>query len=166
MVKDNEWNRVKLIEMWGTNHIKKAGIGLITLSVMGLFVVTSQAEPSPTELAIEMALEGYHTEALDLLTSLEEEVKSGFDYRYARARILSWSGEYDASGQAFASLQADFPDHSDVEVSAGYLELFRGNLDAAEQYFIQVADEFDYYEDAQTGLRRVEEARAYKAQQI
>ena len=148
--------------MWGTRNFRKAGIGFVSIAALGLFMVTSQAKPTPTELAVEMALEGYHADALDLLTSLDEDIKSGFEYRYARARILSWSGEYEASGQAFASLQADFPDHSDVEVSAGYLELFRGNLDAAEQYFIQVADEFDYYEDAQIGLRRVEEARAYR----
>lgn len=104
--------------------------------------------------AIKLAEEKRFTQSLETLETVENAYADTYDFRFARARLLTWSGQYTIAGKAYQSLISDFPNNPDILVSVGYLELFRGNLNIAETHFSAVIESNPVYMDAYRGLER------------
>lgn len=124
--------------------------------------VWSYAE-TPEEIssqALALAAEENHAGALNLINSQSETIRQTYDVRFAKARILAWSGEHDKSAAVYTALMDEFPGNPDIQNGFGYLEYYRGNLDQADYHFNQVLAGYPGYEDARTGLKRVAAARA------
>jgi len=98
-------------------------------------------------------------QALATLEQVSQQDQTQYEYRFLRARILTWSGNYVSAGQAYDSLLSDYPNNYDVMVSFGYLEFFRGNLSSAESQFNKVISANPGYLDAYDGLQRTYELR-------
>ncbi len=111
------------------------------------------------ETAQNLAGEKQFSLALATLEASNPADKDEYEYRFLRARILTWSGNYVAAGQAYDSLLKEFPNNYDVMVSFGYLEFFRGNLSSAESQFNKVIAANPGYLDAYEGLRRTYDLR-------
>jgi len=92
--------------------------------------------------------------ALTELETFNDADKQTYQYRFLKARILTWSGDYSLAGSEFDVLNAEFPNNPDVLVSYGYLEFFRGNLSKAETHFNEVLAKHPTYLDAYDGLQR------------
>ncbi len=109
--------------------------------------------------ALSLSQDKQFGQALRVLGDVEATDKQEFDYRFTRARILTWSGNYDLAEPEYVSLLRDFPNNPDVMVSFGYMEFFRGNLSSAESYFNKVLATHPTYLDAYDGLQRTYELR-------
>lgn len=110
--------------------------------------------------ALALAAEENHAGALALINSQTVDIRETYDVRFAKARILAWSGEYDKSAATYAALLEEHPGNPDIQNGFGYLEYYRGNLDQADYHFSQVLAGYPGYEDARSGQKRVAAARA------
>lgn len=110
--------------------------------------------------ALELAAEQRFDSALETLSKADAEIKSGYEHRFLKARILSWAGEYDAARRELDGLMREFPDNPDLQLAMGNLEYYQGNLDAAEIQYKTVLNRFPNYQDARQGLENVRKARA------
>jgi len=97
--------------------------------------------------------------ALILLGNVQEDDVPSYDVRFLKARILSWSGQHDASEYVFRGLRAEYPHDPDVMVSYGYLKYYQGQHRDAEYLFSQVLIGYPGYSDAREGLNRVRKSR-------
>jgi len=123
-------------------------------------VATTDNMASTSTDALTTALEFAKTERFDsafsLLNKVETAKQSSYQYRFTKARILTWAQRYDEAAGEYDLLIQAYPNNPDVRVSVGYLELFRGNLHKAETYFNAVIDLHPDYEDAHVGLERTQ----------
>ena len=140
----------------------------VTISVLALMLSAGATfAQSPEDVsaetvsaqAIELAADKKYDAALALIESQPGKFQNSYTIRYAKARILSWSGQYLEAGRAYNSLRRDFPNDPDVQVGQAYLEYFRGNLRDAEDSFEAVLTCHPGYRDARTGLRAVKRAK-------
>jgi len=108
--------------------------------------------------ALEIAKSGRFATAFDILNSVDSEQKQDYQYRFTKARILTWQQSYQKAEAEYIFLSQTYPNNPDVKVSYGFLELFRGNLDKAEAQFDSVLISFPNYTDASEGLERTKAA--------
>lgn len=109
--------------------------------------------------ALDLAKAQHYAAALSLLENADPAIQTQYEFRFAKARILTWAKLYDHAEREYKVLAYLYPDNADIRVSYGFLELFRGNLDQAEWHFSGVLKLYPTYKDAQTGLERVRTAR-------
>ena len=109
--------------------------------------------------AIDLASDKKYDAALTLIEAQTDDIRNSHALRFAKARILSWAGQYLEAGRAYSALRRDFPNDPDVQVGQAYLEYFRGNLRDAENSFETVLARHPGYRDARTGLRAVKRAK-------
>lgn len=119
--------------------------------------VQSQEEIVPA--ALRLAKTRHYAAALSLLETADPITKTRYDHRFAKARILTWAKLYKYAEQEYRELTYLYPDNADIRVSYGYLQLFSGNLDLAQQEFESVLKLYPGYADAQSGLVRTRAAR-------
>jgi len=119
----------------------------------------SEALYEAIETAQSLADEKQFGRALIILNDVNSSEKQEYDYRFMRARLLVWSGDYVRASDEFDSLMVEYPNNPDLMVSFAYLEFFRGNLRSAEIYFNKVLDVHPAYIDAYDGLQRTYELR-------
>ena len=139
---------------------------ILTGTLLALFAIPAHSQttsyPSVDQLMARAQTLVERKMLSDALIKLDEaspEDQRTYEYRFLKARILTWSGHYDRASETFQTLLAEFPNNYDVMVSYGYLEFFRGNLGSAESYFNDVIAVSPAYLDAYEGLRRVYELR-------
>lgn len=106
--------------------------------------------------AIVAGQERKFSEAFSILDQTPSDKRNGYEYSYAKARLLSWSGQYSAAEAAYDKLSEEYPENVDIVVSRGFFELFRGNPAAAKDHFHKVALQYPSYNDAKIGLERAE----------
>lgn len=92
--------------------------------------------------------------ALASLDTIDAESAVRFDVMFARARILTWSGDYTSAEPIYYDLMEVYPDNPDVRVSYGYQKLFSGDAVSAVENFEAVVQDFPDYQDAINGLER------------
>ena len=133
---------------------------------VGLYVVSGTAaaqQEDGLDAYIQSALNHAKVQdfnaAIQVLEGVSEAEKSRYDYRFTRARILTWSGQHSRAEASYVGLLQDYPGNPDVMVSYGYLQFFRGNLKGAESYFEQVLESHPTYLDAYEGLQRTYDLR-------
>jgi len=135
---------------------------LATSMVCFMCVVPSFAQGNALDNVLENSLskvdqrieEKRFGAALTELEKFSYAEKQTYKYRFLKARVLTWSGNYHSAGNEFAALNAEFPNNPDVLVSYGYLEFFQGNLSKAETHFNAVLAKHPTYLDAYDGLQR------------
>lgn len=99
-------------------------------------------------------------DALALLSVQPVEEQWSFEHRFLRARVLMWKGDYSGAEAVFNSLDNDFPDNADIELSRANLDFYRGELDEAEARFVRVLEMAPDYAEAKAGLQKVTEAKS------
>lgn len=109
--------------------------------------------------ALDLAKNKQFDQALRMLSFVPPAKQNTYEFRFAQARILSWSGRYQSAAHTYRGLLSEYPNNPDVLVSAGYLELFHGNLNIAEQHFGKVVRSHPDYVDAHRGLQRTYQAK-------
>ncbi|WP_026942871.1 tetratricopeptide repeat protein [Hellea balneolensis] len=143
-------------------HIIKATF-LLTLGfaplAAGQYQSPTNSDKDVVASALELAKTRHYAAALSRLESADPAIKTQYEFRFTKARILTWAKLYDHAEREFKVLAYLYPDNADIRVSYGYLELFRGNLDQAEWHFDGVLKLYPTYKDAQAGLVRVRAAR-------
>ncbi len=110
--------------------------------------------------ALDLAVQKNYQQALTLLSQQDVSVRSGYEHRFLKARILSWSGQYSAAQIELDSLIADFPGNPDVELALGNLAYYQSDLATAEKHYQAVIDKYPDYQDARTGLENVRKAKS------
>ncbi len=95
-------------------------------------------------------------DALRVLNQVSEPDREHYLYDLTRARILTWSQNFTAAELVFEDLLAENPENPDILVPYGYLQLFDGNLQRAEQIFGRVVLQYPNYQDAYAGLVRAQ----------
>lgn len=115
--------------------------------------------PLTVSSAMHLAQTKNFSEALHVLDQMSATEHHTYDYRFAKARILTWSGYYDQAAPLYDGLMAEFPHDADITVSVGYMHLFAGDLDKAETHFQDVIEHHPSYGDARMGLQRTIDAR-------
>lgn len=152
---------------WHMNALGRITLGM-TFVIMPLTLpVAAQADrtknESPDEevmiAALEMAKAERFDTALTSLSTLNLSTQNSYQFRFTKARILTWAQRYSEAEGQYNYLMANYPENPDVNVSFGFLELFRGNLESAELNFISVIEKYPNYTDAHRGLLRVASSR-------
>ncbi len=146
-------------------NVKKLGQSLILGTAFAALLPLWAMAANPEDIASQaLAIAGQekHSEALDLIAAQPSDMRETYDMRFAKARILAWSGDYKASAAEYSSLMTDYPGNPDIQNGYGYLEYYRGNYDQAEFHFTTVLANYPGYGDAQTGLNKVRAAKSDK----
>ena len=125
--------------------------------------MTAKTPEDRLKNVMEMASQERFDTALFILDYFPEEEKDDYGYLFTKARILSWSGNYQEAGHLYADLRRQYPGDQDILVGSAFLEFYQGNLERSEYYFQQVVDVNPSYTDAFNGLRRVQNMRASAA---
>lgn len=131
----------------------------VAMSIALSFSAESFANTVNSE-ALELAGAKKFEQALSLLSQQDTGTQSEYEHRFLKARILSWAGKYDEAEIEVNSLLTAYPGNPDVQLTAGNLQYYQGNLSAAEQYYQTVLEKFPSYDDARTGLENVRRAQA------
>jgi len=125
-------------------------------------VALAEAEKSSVSdevMSIKEVMELAYNRELDLalkaLNAVPRALHSSYDYKFANARLLTWAGRLSDAERYYTELLSTYPNDLDVKVSAGYFELFSGNLTFAKKLFSEVVDKQPAYIDAKDGLQRV-----------
>jgi len=134
-------------------------LGTAFAALLPLWAYASNPEDISSQ-SLALAGQENHSAAITLIAAQPDEIRNSYDVRFAKARILAWAGDYQASAAAYDALMSDFPGNPDIQNGYGYLEYYRGNLDAAENHFSSVLASYPGYQDARDGLGRVAAARA------
>ena len=127
-------------------------------------VLSLQTLPPSKDLADQLSLAKYlaaekdFDEALDVLSKLSVIDQDRYEVVFLRARILSWSGRYQAAEQKFQRLMHKYPEDTDLMVSYGYLQFYQGKSAEAEKAFMGVLKINPDYSDAQDGLAKARKA--------
>lgn len=114
----------------------------------------SSSDEEAISLALTLAKAERFDTALDRLSKLNIHTENSYEVRFAKARILTWAQRYPEAELHYNYLMTHYPSHPDIQVSYGYLNLFRGDLDSAEAHFISVIEQHPDYDDAHRGLER------------
>ena len=142
--------------------LKKSSRYLISLAFsLALFQAPAFAN-SWSDQALELSERQEFSQALAVLDAQPENVKLGYDHRFLKARILSWSGDYRNAEFELNALNRDFPNNADVILAKGNLEYYQGNLNQARSHYTRVLELAPNYEDAKTGLANIKRAKASK----
>ena len=72
--------------------------------------------------ANELAGQQKFDQALALLSPQNPTIAQGYEHRFLKARILSWSGNYSAARTELNALMAQHPNNPDLQLTMGYLE--------------------------------------------
>lgn len=104
--------------------------------------------------ALVLAGQEDYRAALAALDGLGADRQASYETRFARARILSWSGRYQEAEKEFTALLTDYPDDPDVLLAYGYLAYYQGDRQHARQRFSRILATYPDYEDARLGLER------------
>ena len=110
--------------------------------------------------ALDLASQKKYEQALTLLSQQDASVRSGYEHRFLKARILSWSGQYSAAQIELDSLNSDFPENPDVGLALGNLAYYQSDLGTAKKYYQAVLDKYPDYQDARNGLENVRRAQS------
>lgn len=127
---------------------------VITLS-LGNFAWASSINMQVLELAEEKKFE----QALALLSQESSELRTGYDHRFLKARVLSWNGQYAEARAELHALIAEYSDNPDLRLVMGNLEYYEGDLSAAEKNYQAVLNKFPGYQDARKGLENVRKVK-------
>lgn len=122
-------------------------------------LATEKTTSEISEYALIMAGEKRFDDALKIIDAQSDSDKNTYELSFTKARILTWSGDYQNARNLFDSLMREYPNNADVLVSLAYMEFFSGNLDIAERYFNRVIMHNPLYLDAHQGLERVIKTR-------
>ena len=109
--------------------------------------------------ALELAGQDKFSDALAVLSQANSATQASYEHRFLRARILSWAGKYDRAERELNSLMMEFPSNADVQLAAGNLAYYQGDLNKAERYYQMVLVQAPDYVDASRGLENVRNAR-------
>lgn len=110
--------------------------------------------------ALDLAGQKKYEQALTLLSQQDTSVRSGYEHRFLKARILSWSGQYSSAQRELDSLNLDFPGNPDVALALGNLAYYQSDLGTAKKYYQAVVDKYPDYQDARNGLENVRRAQS------
>lgn len=109
--------------------------------------------------AMELAQQEQYDEAITALDNLTPEQKTSYKARFARARILGWSGRFAEAEDIYLSLLAEYPDNADLQIGYAQVAYYQADYDKAEALFTSVTLRYPDYNDAHRGLERVQRAR-------
>ena len=143
-------------------HLKHILIaGLVSFTFVPEAAISQTFDQSETETkemkeAILLGQNRQFDQAFAILYATPINDRDSFSYIFTRARLLCWSGKFEEADSLYQSLLAKNPNHPDVLVSQGYLELFRGEPYKATAHFERVVDLYPSYVDAQTGVIRAQ----------
>ena len=92
---------------------------------------------------------------------LEDPAKKGdVEHLLLKARLLSWSGRYEAAQDVLSALKSANPENSDVDVALGSLAFYQSEFERAEKYYSDALAITPDHGDAASGLSRVNDAKA------
>ncbi len=135
----------------------------VILALVVLVALSASSWASETNArALELAGQKNFSQALTLLANEDAQTKAGYDHRFLKARILSWSGQYNEANAELMALSRDYPNNADIQVARGNLAYYQGKLPEAEMHYTEVLKRYPQYQDARTGLENVRKAKAAK----
>lgn len=108
-----------------------------------------------TEAALVSAKAERFETALASLAEIEASSGQSYQFKFAKARVLTWAQRYADAQLYYDWLLLNYPTDPDIQVSYGYFEFFKGNLTGAKAEFQAVLERYPDYEDAETGLKRI-----------
>ena len=132
--------------------------GVLAFSAMCLMSNMAWAN-SINAQALDLAGQEKFDQALALLSQQDVSLKSGYDHRFLKSRILSWAGQYEAARTELNTLMREYPNDADLLLVMGNLEYYQGNLNAAEKQYQSVLAIAPDYQDARNGLETIRKAR-------
>jgi len=93
------------------------------------------------------------------LSQQSSALKTGYEHRFLKARILSWAGDFSAAQAELDALIMEYPGNLDVQLALGNLAFYQSDLAAAERNYLTVLETYPNYQDARKGLDNVRKAR-------
>lgn len=137
----------------------------LSRAFIALFACISAVAPSwaQTDVRAETMrlVEGKQFDsALRLLAAQDAQTRAGYEHRFLRARVESWSGRYSEARRTLNELMSESPNNADLLVAMGNLEYYQGHLSAARKNYVQALELAPNYTDASRGLSNIDKAEA------